>query len=265
MIDDASTDASAEKITQLQKNNPFLFLQNEQNLGLQTSLNHALTVVSGEYLGIFASDDAILPKKIEKLVSFIQRHNLDGAYASGYVLYPGGQQVPMDMERVDQMFKDGTYLEHIYVCDTYGAMFQSGLFKASALKNLSYIRKQFWSDDWAVTIKLLENYHIGFLNEPTVIYRVHENNTYKNYWNSFPGRVQVVSLLTPLEVRYRALSNLFRSQAAYLEPDNLPFATKFYFASLAMEFSRENLAKCISVLNIRPQILKRILLRMLIK
>lgn len=244
VVDDASIDDSASKIMSLRKESGFLFLQNEKNIGLQRSLARAMQEVEGEYLGIFASDDVILPQKIELLTDFMLQHELDGVYASGFVLNPDGSQVPMDMARVEQMFRDGTYLDHAYVSDTYGAMFQSGLFRSRAIKDLEYIRQNFWSDDWAVTIKLLENYRIGFLNVPTVIYRVHGDNSYKKYWNTFPGRVQVVSLLTPPRLKHKALGNLFLSQASFLEADGNVLARKFYFAALAMDFNWANLVCC---------------------
>lgn len=262
VIDDASTDDSAAKVTEIQEKNGFLFLRNEQNVGLQRSLVHAMRYVKGAYLGIFASDDMLLPQKVEFQVPFIQKHSLDGVYSSGYTLYPDKQRVRMEVKWIEQMFENGTYLSHVYSCDTYGAMFQSGLFKTNVIKALSYLRERFWSDDWAVTIKLLENYKIGFLNEPVFIYRLHDNNVHKNYWNSFPGRVQVVSLLTPMELRPKAFSALFLSQADYLLADNnRVLAIRFYFAALAMEFSKSTFARCISalILSIRPTILKNVL------
>jgi len=259
VIDDASPDDSAQRISALQKEGHFLFLQNERNIGLQRSLTRAIQEVMGEYLGWFASDDMILKHKIERQVAFLQQHKLDGVYASGYLLYPDNRRVLMDLGRVEQLFREGRYLEHVQVCDTYGAMFQSGLFRSDALKALSSIRERFWSDDWAMTLKLLEEHRIGFLNEPVFLYRLHEYNIHKSYWNSFPGRVQVISLLTPPALRGKALSNLFVSQADYLLSDNKQLARKFYFAALAMEFSSKTLAKCISVLT--PQFLRKILQR----
>jgi alpha-1,3-rhamnosyltransferase len=255
VIDDASTDNSSYKIKEIQEQANFLFLQNEKNMGLPRSLDKAMREVRGDCLGLLASDDMILPEKIERQVIFLQQHDLDGVYASGYLLYPDNRQVQMDLGRVEQMFREGKYLEHIRVCDTYGAMFQSGLFRTDALKALSYIRERFWSDDWAVTMKLVENYRIGFLNESVFLYRLHDANIHKNYWNSFPGRVQVVSLLTPLELRHTALSNLLASQADYLMVDHQhTLAKRFYLASLAMDFRFEKLTHIMSILNCHPAI-----------
>lgn len=266
VIDDASPDDSAQRISTLQRERNFLFLQNDRNIGLQRSLANAIQEVKGDYLSWFASDDMILKYKIERQVAFLQQHDLDGVYASGYLLYPDNRQVPMDLGRVEQMFRERTYLNHIRVCDTYGAMFQSGLFRTDALKAFSHIRERFWSDDWAMTMKLLEKYRIGFLNEPVFLYRLHESNIHKNFWNSFPGRVQVVSLLTPIELRPKAFGNLFSSQADYLMADDKNYlAAKFYCAALAMDFSREKLVKFISASEIKPKIFKKLLLLLIAK
>ncbi len=255
VIDDASPDDSAQRISALQRERNFLFLQNDRNIGLQCSLAKAIQEVKGDYLSWFSSDDMILKYKIERQVTFLSQQALDGVYASGYLLYPDNRQVPMDLERVERMFREGTYLKHIQVCDTYGAMFQSGLFRTDALKALSYIRERFWSDDWAMTMKLLAKYRIGFLNEPVFLYRLHDANIHKNYWNSFPGRVQVVSLLTPLELRHTALSNLLASQADYLVVDHQrTLAKRFYLASLAMDFRFKKLIHFMNILNCHPAI-----------
>lgn len=245
VIDDASPDDSASRIERLQsEGNNFLFLRNPENIGLQRSLERAIGEVTGEYLAWFASDDFILEDKIERQVAFLRQHELDGVYSSGYVLQEDGRKIPMDMARVEEMFKAGTYLNHIYVCDTYGAMFQSGLFRAEALRSLAYIRQSFWSDDWAVAIKLLENYRIGFLNIPAVVYRLHADNTYKKYWGSLPGRVQVVSLLTPLALRHVALSNVLAAHADHLRADgHHRLAFRFCLAALAIDFSLTRLKK----------------------
>lgn len=247
VIDDASPDDSATRIERLRReDNGFLFLRNTANMGLQRSLGRAMAEVTGEYLGLLASDDFILDDKIERQVEFLRRHELDGVYSAGYVLREGGRKVPMDLGRVEEMFSAGTYLKHVYVCDTYGAMFQSGLFRAEALRSLAYVRERFWSDDWAITIKLLENYRIEFLNIPAVVYRLHGENTYRKYWDSFPGRIQVVSLLTPVERRHVALGNVLASQADYLRADNdRRLAVRFCLAALAMEFSLGRLRRCL--------------------
>ena len=251
VIDDASIDDSVNKITSLRekRSDKFVFLKNDQNIGLQRSLIKALQEVKGEYIGIIASDDMLISTKVELLMSFIQRNNLDGAYASGFVLGEDGKKTLMDMTKVEKMFKDKTYLDQIYTSDCIGALFQSGLFKTGMMRNIDYIREKFWSDDWAIAIKLMESYHIGFLNEPTVIYRIHEGNTYKNYWNTFPGRVQVVSCLTPKALRPKALANLFISQADYLIHDGeKKFAYRFYLAALVMNFSWNQILKYLLVL-----------------
>ena len=256
VIDDASIDDSVNKITSLRekRSDKFVFLKNDQNIGLQRSLIKALQEVRGEYIGIIASDDMLISTKVELLMSFIQRNNLDGAYASGFVLGEDGKKSLMDMTKVEKMFKDKTYLDHIYTNDCIGALFQSGLFKTEMMRDIDYIRQTFWSDDWAIAIKIMENYKIGFLNQPTFIYRLHKGNTYKKYWNTFPGRVQVVSFLTPYSLRSKALANLFISQADYLMNNGEnKFAYKFYFAALVMDCSWQHLVKCllIPVLNVR--------------
>lgn len=253
VVDDASTDGSVEKIDKLSRYNGFLFVKNAENLGLNRSLDRAIAEVKGKYLGWFASDDAIFSDKIAKQVDFLEENGLDGVYSTGYLLYPDDTRVYIDLDSVDRMFANGTYLEHVYICDSYGALFQSGLFKADILKALSPIRKQFWSDDWAVAIKLLENHRIGFLNAPVFLYRQHPTNIHKQYWETFPGRIQVVSLLTPSELRLKGLSNVIGTHGeAILGGEDSKIAKRLLLASLVMDFNWTRLGRCLQLMNLHP-------------
>lgn len=253
VIDDASPDDSAQRISVLQKEGHFLFLQNERNIGLQRSLTRAIQEVKGDYLGWFASDDILIENKIERQIQFILERGIDGVYSTCYLLLPDKSRVVIDLSGVDQMFLHGSYLNHIYVCDTYGALFQSGLFSSKALRELQYIRDSFWSDDWAIAIKLMEKYRIGFLNEPLVLYRQHENNTHKKIWTTLPGRIQVISQLTPMNLRLTGLSNVIGSHAEILYSEGKSkLASRLLLASLIMDFSLSKLMRYLTTINFPP-------------
>lgn len=235
VIDDASTDATADIAAGLAAELGFTFYGNETNLGLNASYEKGIALSTGSYLSILASDDVILPDKIAKQVAYLENTGRDAVYSTGYKLWDGDRIELIDGDELDKMFADGSFLNKAYCDDTSGPLFQSGLFKRGALASLFHYRMRFKSDDWITLIKLLENYDVGFLNEPLFYYRQHADNSYRNYWTTFPMRIDVIAHATPESLRPRALANLYYSQAQYLYLDGKKgLSLKFLLSSIIM-------------------------------
>ena len=66
VIDDASTDETAKIAEGLAKRHEFRFVRNERNLGLNRTLEKGIQLSESAYLSILASDDWIVPTKIEE-------------------------------------------------------------------------------------------------------------------------------------------------------------------------------------------------------
>lgn len=238
VIDDASTDGSAAVVADLRREREFVYLRNEQNLGLNASIERGLEHAEGEFTALVASDDVLLPEKIALQVEWLSEHGADGVYATGYVLLPDGRREPIVLDEMARSFAEGTALRQIQTRDTGGPLLQSGLFRTSILKELAPVRRQFKSDDWALAIRMLERYRIGFMNQPVFLYRQHPENTFRNYWRTFPMRVEVLSQLTPEPLRLLGLANLLESQAAFLAADGKrQEARRFLLASIALDAS----------------------------
>lgn len=216
VIDDASTDGSDDVIAAACADRPFTFLRNERNAGLNPSLERALGRVTGEFVSLLASDDQIVPTKIAEQVAFLQARGLDGVFSTGWLLHPDGSRELVNLDRLERMFADGSVLRHMYTRDTYGPLLQSGLFRTEMLRALAPVRRSYKSDDWALTIAMLESYRIGFLNAPVFLYRQHAQNTFRNYWRTLPMRAEVVCTLTPEPMRREGLANLLESQGSYI-------------------------------------------------
>jgi len=75
VIDDASTDTSAEIIGDFARKNPVIrFYRNEKNQGVVYGMNRGLALAVGEYLYFSASDDEILPGFFEKSLDLLAAH-----------------------------------------------------------------------------------------------------------------------------------------------------------------------------------------------
>ena len=74
VVDDKSSDGSVGVISDwLEHNLPGArFFPHQTNIGLCKTLNEALAIANGEYIGLIATDDAWLPDKLERQVARLQ-------------------------------------------------------------------------------------------------------------------------------------------------------------------------------------------------
>lgn len=76
LCDDGSKDDTYAIAVQYQRNYPkkIVLLRNEQNMGLNHTLNRCLEAATGEYVARMDGDDISLPTRLEKEVAFLNSH-----------------------------------------------------------------------------------------------------------------------------------------------------------------------------------------------
>ena len=237
VFDDCSTDGSIEVLKELNGKEKFTLIQNEINRGVNFNVLNAMKLATGNFIALLASDDYVTVEKIEKQVAFLLQTGNDAVFANGYSFNHEAKH----LITVDAVFKGNNKLkiqEYICTCDWEAPLTQSALFKRHLFDDLLSFRQEYKSDDWAFTIKAYEKYNVGFMDEPFFYYRLHDNNTHKKYWFTFPMRLEVVSKLIPEKFKIKGLSNIMFSQGNYLLADGKFFAgIKFYLSSVIFHIS----------------------------
>ena len=84
VIDDGSTDNSADILEKLSQKYHFLF-ERQNNMGLTRTLNKAISKAIGKYIAPIGSDDILMLDKTEKQVKFLEKHT-DIAVVGGSIL-----------------------------------------------------------------------------------------------------------------------------------------------------------------------------------
>lgn len=75
IIDDCSTDGSLEIIQSYSnKDDRIKIVKNEQNLGLENSLNKGVQLIETKYIARMDSDDIAYPERLEKQIKFAKQH-----------------------------------------------------------------------------------------------------------------------------------------------------------------------------------------------
>ena len=76
LCDDGSQDNTYEVAKKLSEKEPrIILLKNEENLGLNKTLNNCLKAATGEYIARMDGDDDCLPYRFEKQVDFLNSHS----------------------------------------------------------------------------------------------------------------------------------------------------------------------------------------------
>lgn len=89
ICDDASTDNTYEIVRSYVDKYPnkIILLKNENNVGLNITLNNCIAQAQGEYLARMDADDISLPTRFEKEVKFLDTHSDFALVSSSYILF----------------------------------------------------------------------------------------------------------------------------------------------------------------------------------
>jgi succinoglycan biosynthesis protein ExoO len=77
IVDDASTDETAQVVQRYLDDPRIKFFQNEQNMGAGYTRNRALDAATGEWIAVLDADDWYAPHRLERLVAFAEDWGVD--------------------------------------------------------------------------------------------------------------------------------------------------------------------------------------------
>jgi glycosyltransferase involved in cell wall biosynthesis len=222
-IDDGSTDGSRAWL----KDQPGIrAIFNETNVGTYATLNVALKEASGDFIAILNDDDVWEPQKLEKQLELFAAHPQVGlVHTGGYFIDAEGRQLrgsPLGF--AFPRFATGDVL--------LGLVYENKIIASASLTRRECFDKlggfnesYFGSGDWEMWFRIAEKYHVGFVDEPLTLYRVHGQNASKKLEKIW---VDDQRLREWMEPRLDAMIGRF-------DPDDVQRAKAFNLAALGME------------------------------
>ncbi len=178
VVDDGSRDNSFEKITPYLSKIKYIF---QENAGVCNARNKGILNSEGELIAFLDQDDIWLSEKVEKQVDYLLRNNRAGFVhtdikyinAYGETIKPSGYwknwKINGDVKNVKEIFMHYTMLPSTM-------MMKRQLFDEVGLWDQAFP----YCQGYNLCIRIALKYPLGFINEPLVLYRLHDSNNSKN-------------------------------------------------------------------------------------
>jgi len=173
IIDDCSTDNSLQIIdTYVKRDARIKLIKMERNSGPAIARNTGIEYANGRYIAFLDNDDIWLEHKLEKQISFMQKHKVGLCYSSYYVIDELGKtitkfKIPKDKVSYRELLKSCIIgnLTAIYDTKILGKVF---------MENVGH-------EDYTLWLKILKRIDYAYgLKEFLAKYRVGNNSISRN-------------------------------------------------------------------------------------
>ena len=176
IINDGSSD-STENIVQQYINKGFPIIYHyQENKGIGASRNEALKLSNGEYVAFIDHDDTWTPEKLEKQLDLFHANPILGlVYSDCYFVYPGGKKV---LGSRFFNFKRGRVFKEMLAGNFI--ILSTAVVRKDALNEFGGFPDYKVAEEFALFLKIAEEYPVDFISEPLANYRYHEENASKD-------------------------------------------------------------------------------------
>jgi glycosyltransferase involved in cell wall biosynthesis/SAM-dependent methyltransferase len=178
VVDDGSTDKTAEICKEYTDHKFFHYVKNETNQGLIFSLNKAVSLSHGQFIARMDQDDIALPYKIQKQVQYMMEHPEVEALGTDVVLMADSDEM---LGKPRQLLTNDSAIEWaiISTCPLHHptVIFNRTLLSEKKFSEELYAKDQHYAEDLGLWSKiLLQNKKIQVLKEPLLLYRKHSHS-----------------------------------------------------------------------------------------
>lgn len=163
IIDDCSPDNTDDVVRPYLSDERIRYLKNEKNSGAAVSRNRALREAKGKWIAFLDSDDLWMPDKLEKQISFMEKHYYHFSYTNYAEIDVDGKRSGVSITGPKKITKAGMFnycwpgcLTVMYDRDTVG------------LIQIADIKK---NNDYAMWLKVCRKADCYLLDEELALYR----------------------------------------------------------------------------------------------
>ncbi len=189
VINDGSSDGTWDEIQKLKVECENRFVNtifvNQENKGINKTLNIGIGLAQGVYIKPSASDDYLTPQAIEQVISYTNIKPeaelicSDAYYIESEDLTNFNFKKPMAKYSDFIKFEDGNIFEYV-LANVFAMPSISVFYTKNLIRNLNYYDENLMYEDIDFFLKASRDYKIYFIKEPLVYHRLHSYNTGRN-------------------------------------------------------------------------------------
>ena len=234
-MDDGSSDGTFEQILALEQHCKKRFKRfiaySRPNQGLIATLNEMLAWAEGEYFACLASDDRILPAKVEEQVEYLEANpDCVAVFANADLIAASGHITPRRKWHArDYRFKDVFYHHH----------YLPALTQMIRRENLTFVggyNPLHGIEDWSMWLALTRSgAKCHRLETVHGLYRQHDTNMSKQYELMHRERLNIASTYSNQPGYKRAVAECYRRSADELLSVDRGAAARFYLGAIKKE------------------------------
>lgn len=196
VVDDHSTDGSADEIRSFLKNHPDIkFLALPENVGNCRAFNDGWKIAKGDFVVDFATDDVMLSDRIAKQVQYFESHTDVGVvFTDAEYIDENGHII---REHFQHLKSHGLLAEipegDVYadVLKTYFICGPTMLVRRQVLEKLNGYDEELAYEDFDFWVRSARYFRYGFLDDKSTQVRIHRNSLSQRWYR--PGDRQVHS------------------------------------------------------------------------
>ena len=185
IIDDYSEDISTpEKISQwiVVNNVHCTFIQKKKNLGITKVSNILVERAKGKYISLFATDDIMLPEKIERQIKILEEagEEYGMCYANVETMDEDGKMLGLFAK--NEIYYENNALEP-YAFNKMSFATPSALIRKDIYKKTGMYDERVLIEDYNFWIRVFACYKVRFCDYPCIIYRIKKRSMIWDKWN----------------------------------------------------------------------------------
>nr|AAR85516.1 putative glycosyltransferase [Thermoanaerobacterium thermosaccharolyticum] len=220
ILDDGSKDNTADKIKSYdlkckQRFKNYIFIKKE-NEGICKTLNKGIKLCSGEYITIIASDDLMLPNKIEVQVRIMEKYkDIYFCWSNGYYFFDDNiDNKQIIFKKIPSWTKyNKEKLFKYFVINGNKVNNASCMYRKTLFDKIGYFDTELNFEDWDFYVRIIRDYKMYYIHEPLVLKRNHHNNTEKRSFFMYEGDKQTLEKVFNLynlnnNIKRKAISNM---------------------------------------------------------
>lgn len=249
IIDDCSTETETRQIIRewISRNNLYCtYIENETNRGITAVSNMIVRRASGIYINLFATDDIMLPEKIERQVRLLEAagQGYGMCYANVETIDESGNFLGMFSSETS--FPQGDVLA-AYALNQMHFATPSALIRAAVFNRIGLYDERVLIEDYNFWIRLFAVFKAAYCPYPSLRYRVKAgsgiwdqwmaNNRERYYYDRILSNYQALRYVKSPGVR----GHLHRKICQYLKAlsrSKSPYSKKIYWFLLAKGYVR---------------------------